>query len=104
MRWEIINKRNLSEKMKKMQEEAIKEARATQAKCNVGTKEALKNIELNENKNSHKDNSPKKGYSLDFINKIFSSNDNVLIIILIILLMDDEKNFLLLIVLIYILM
>ena len=55
--------------MKKMQEEAIKEARATQAKCNVGTKEALKNIELNENKNSHKDNSPKKGYSLDFINK-----------------------------------
>ena len=85
--------------MKKMQEEAIKEARATQAKCNVGTKEALK-----ENKNSHKDNSPKKGYSLDFINKIFSSNDNVLIIILIILLMDDEKNFLLLIVLIYILM
>lgn len=109
MRWKIINKHNLSEKMKKMQEEAIKQARDAKAKSCVENNDRLKNRNSNFKKKEpncedfNKDNS-KNEKNISLIDKIFSENENALIIILIILLMDDEKNFLLLLVLLYLLM
>lgn len=95
--------------MKKMQEEAIKQARDAKAKSCIENNEKRKNINSNLNKKTHNIEScdksnPKSEKNVNLIDKIFSENDNALIIILIILLMDDEKNFLLLLVLVYLLM
>ena len=103
MRWEIINKSVLPEKMKKMQEEAIKQAKNIQSKSKKENKEEINNFASKGKIESNKKNNFKNIVPFNLVNSILSENDNILIVILIILLMDDEKNFLLLLILLYLL-
>lgn len=83
-----INTHNLPENLRKMQDNAIKQAKDFKSKStNEKTKKEADKIQNYNLKNS-------------FLSSIFKDKDNALIIILIVLLMDDEKNFTLILVLI----
>ena len=107
MRWVIINNHRLPDKMKKMQESAIKQAKDFQAKSKIGGCDSIADINMKSNTDRQKDESfkfnqkkSKKNDLLDFITK---DPERVLIILLILLLMDNKENFFLLLALIYIL-
>lgn len=82
------NTQNLSDSLRKMQEDAVKQAKDFKSKS--ANKENIQNsLENKLNSLAHKSS------FLDSIDK-----DNALIIILIVLLMDDERNFTLILILI----
>ena len=92
--------------MKKMQEEAIKQAKDVHAKFCKENKEEFKSLNIDskvsqKNFEFNKKTSFKNTASFNFLDSIINQNDSVLIITLIILLMDDEKNFLILLILLY---